>query len=232
MEDPSDNSLYILPPKYTPGTDLMSKLILNNDIVINIVVSAIIGDNTSNKYSTKPTEWPNFKRSNPLEPLVALAHFLIEGKSALVNMEKEDDETIKKLYTIAKQIVSQEIEILLETSTTEATNKRAIDCLDGYIKALGNIHKKRFEETPTDNCETLSVESASTLDTPSPNVCTSATISIRGLKCKDQENFFWEFIDEYRTQHGSNMDWEKCFSEGKKKGLLQQYSTRQMLNSK
>ncbi|KAG2229974.1 hypothetical protein INT48_000607 [Thamnidium elegans] len=152
MEDPSDNSLYILPPKYTPGTDLMSKLILNNDIVINIVVSAIIGDNTSNKYSTKPTEWPNFKRSNvlycplsldntsqelsakdcflvnkqtvsdhlenkPLEPLVALAHFLIEGKSALVNMEKEDDETIKKLYTIAKQIVSQEI-VNEKTSTT------------------------------------------------------------------------------------------------------------------
>jgi hypothetical protein len=154
--------------------------------------------------------------NKPLEPLVALAHFLIEGKSALVNMEKGDDETIKKLYTIAKQIVSHEIlnektsttafeelychainglnqtkEILLETPNTEATNKRAIDCLDSYIKALGNIHKKRFEETPTDNCETLSVESASTLDAPSLIVSISATISIpslsRGLKRKDKK---------------------------------------------
>ncbi|CEP17351.1 hypothetical protein [Parasitella parasitica] len=188
----------------------MSKLILNKDDVINIVVSAITGDNASNKYSTKPTEWPDFKRSDvlycpssrkdlkchppllieiqysadmnffrrlvdyslsikkcydtlpialavvvhntsqelsnitsecqkfpfakklpctgwakdclliykqtvsdhlenkPLEPLVALAHFLIEGKSALINMEKGNDETIKNLYTIAKQMVSHE----------------------------------------------------------------------------------------------------------------------------
>ncbi|GAA5808435.1 hypothetical protein MFLAVUS_001826 [Mucor flavus] len=284
----------------------MSKLILNNDDVINIVVSVIIGDNASNKYSTKPTEWPNFKRSDvlycplsrkdlkshppllieiqysadmnffhcflinkqtvsdhlenkPLEPLVALAHFIIEGKSALVSMEKGDDETIKKLYTIAKQIVSHEIlnektsttafeelychainglnqtkEILLETPNTEDTNKRAIDCLESYTEALGNIHKKRFEETPADNCETLSVESASTFDTPSFNVSTSATISIpsssRGLKREDRETN-WEFISEYRTQHGSNMDWEKCFSEGKKKGLLQQYSTPKSLKA-
>ncbi|KAI9245491.1 hypothetical protein EDC94DRAFT_413325 [Helicostylum pulchrum] len=129
----------------------------------------------------------------------------------------------EELYCHAINGLNQTKEILLETPNTEATNKRAIDCLDSYIKALGNIHKKRFEETPTDNCETLSVESASTLDTPSLNVSTSATISIpsssRGLKRKDQEKN-WEFIDEYRTQHGSNMDWEECFSEGKKKGLL------------
>lgn len=50
LEDPSDNSLYILPPKYTPRTDLMSKLILNNDDVINIVVSVIIGKCTLFNY--------------------------------------------------------------------------------------------------------------------------------------------------------------------------------------
>ncbi|KAG0961251.1 hypothetical protein G6F31_009843 [Rhizopus arrhizus] len=62
-----------------------------------------------------------------------------------------------------------------------------------------------------------------------PNTSTvSIPISTRGttrdLKRRmQQENR--EFVDAYRTEHGSNMDWEQCFVQGKEKGLFQQYTT-------
>ncbi|KAG1147818.1 hypothetical protein G6F37_011720 [Rhizopus arrhizus] len=62
-----------------------------------------------------------------------------------------------------------------------------------------------------------------------PNASTvSIPISTRGttrdLKRRmQQENR--EFVDAYRTKHGSYMDWEQCFVQGKEKGLFQQYTT-------
>ncbi|KAG1010917.1 hypothetical protein G6F26_013548 [Rhizopus arrhizus] len=237
--------------------------------------------------------------------MVALAHFLIDGKSALINMERRDDQTIQTLYRIAKRIISPEIvkeetnsaafeelyfcafdglnrtkEILLENQNIETTTKRAIDCLDDHMTALNEIHRKRFAATSSDPTGTITPDHATALTTISsetnvvstsspvnvstmpikendttltqstsaptsssshdiltasssaaimPNASTVSTpISTRGttrdLKRRmQQEN--WEFVDAYRTEHGSNMDWEQCFVQGKEKGLFQQYTT-------
>lgn len=236
--------------------------------------------------------------------MVALAHFLIEGKSALINIDRRDDQTIQTLYRIAKHIISPEIEkeetnsaafeklyfcafnglnrtkeILLENQDMETTTKRAIDCLDDHMTALNEIHRKRFAAISSDptgtitpdhdtalttissetnvvstsspvNVSTMPKENDTTLtqsaSTPTsssshdtlaasssaaimPNASTvSVPISIRGttrdLKRRMQQKN-WEFIDAYRTEHGSNMDWDQCFVQGKERGLFQQYTS-------
>lgn len=246
----------------------------------------------------------NHLKSKPLEAMVAIAHFLIEGKSALINIDRRDDQTIQTLYRIAKHIISPEIEkeetnsaafeklyfcafnglnrtkeILLENQDMETTTKRAIDCLDDHMTALNEIHRKRFAAISSDptgtitpdhdtalttissetnvvstsspvNVSTMPKENDTTLtqsaSTPTsssshdtlaasssaaimPNASTvSVPISIRGttrdLKRRMQQKN-WEFIDAYRTEHGSNMDWDQCFVQGKERGLFQQYTS-------
>ncbi|KAI8878829.1 hypothetical protein K501DRAFT_194960 [Backusella circina FSU 941] len=52
--------------KYKPGTDLMSKLTLDDKRINNIIVSQIIGQYLLNQYVSKLIEWLNFKKSDVL----------------------------------------------------------------------------------------------------------------------------------------------------------------------
>jgi hypothetical protein len=54
------------PPNTVPGTDIMSKWILYNKEVINIIVSKVVGPHAVDEYNVKPTEWLNFTRSDVL----------------------------------------------------------------------------------------------------------------------------------------------------------------------
>jgi hypothetical protein len=81
MASHSENLSFQLPPKYPPGTDLMSKWILNDKLVVNLIVKSIISmyntylsriiliifsyrEHAENEYDTKPTEWTNYTRSD------------------------------------------------------------------------------------------------------------------------------------------------------------------------
>ncbi|KAI9274366.1 hypothetical protein BDA99DRAFT_424881, partial [Phascolomyces articulosus] len=44
----------------------------------------------------------------PLDPLVALAHFFIEQQPSLIHMKRQDDETIRLLYSIEKRVFESE----------------------------------------------------------------------------------------------------------------------------
>ncbi|KAG0182697.1 hypothetical protein DFQ29_002827 [Apophysomyces sp. BC1021] len=329
-----DRLLYFtLPQKYTPGTDLMSKWILNDTDVINIIVSNIVGLDAQNEYTTRPTEWPNFTRSdvlyhptkqskikilppvlievqytanmnfyrrlieyslsvkkqypsmlpivvaicihsttqellnlttecdtmpfmmqlpchgwakscfllnaesisnhlqqNPLHPLVALGHFFIEQEPSLVSMKKRDDETIQLLYSIAKRVFEDEITLdeakrgtlkdvcthaynqlnmarqtLIEDVPEEASRKRTIECLDDGMIFIEELRTKyRISSSPTE--------------------ITTATTS-------EQGNQNWQFIDAYRNENGTDMDWNQCFEAGKQKGLFKKYAKYQSVKS-
>ncbi|KAG1323945.1 hypothetical protein G6F63_012790 [Rhizopus arrhizus] len=62
----SDLHLFSLPLVHKPGTDLMSKWILSESQVTNIIVTSIIGNHAQGKYVSRPTEWPNFMKSDVL----------------------------------------------------------------------------------------------------------------------------------------------------------------------
>ncbi|KAI7853909.1 hypothetical protein BDC45DRAFT_441364, partial [Circinella umbellata] len=57
---------FTLSKKYSPGTDLMSKSILDDKHVINMIVTKVIGEAAKDKYITKPTKWPNYTKSDVL----------------------------------------------------------------------------------------------------------------------------------------------------------------------
>ncbi|PHZ17102.1 uncharacterized protein RHIMIDRAFT_309933 [Rhizopus microsporus ATCC 52813] len=66
VEEEDINNLY-LPFEMRPGTDLTSKLILNNKTVINIIVHHLLGINIpNNAYLSGSTEWADGKRSDAL----------------------------------------------------------------------------------------------------------------------------------------------------------------------
>ncbi|ORX52719.1 hypothetical protein DM01DRAFT_1336500 [Hesseltinella vesiculosa] len=262
-----------------------------------------------------------------LEAMVAVCHFLIEGKTSLISMDRRDDQTIQLLYRIAKRIFSQEVvqaeaevisfdelyfhahdglsrtkNILLGNHGADST-KRAIECLDDHIAVLDEIHRKRFAATspdPTDAnitdlataaatpsidatvtvpaCAIVSTSSNNNIVTSSPVTATTMPIEENGtnltiptstpspIKPTEENdanlNFVpaspsshdayaasssavssanilptaraqnrrlqqdnWTFVDAYRTEHGSNMDWEQCFVQGKEKGLFKKYTT-------
>ncbi|CAO3702202.1 unnamed protein product [Rhizopus stolonifer] len=52
----------MLPHSYRPGTDLLSKEMLRNPFVINIVTRALL--NSEGNYVTDSPEWPNVMRSD------------------------------------------------------------------------------------------------------------------------------------------------------------------------
>lgn len=48
--------------------------------------------------------------TQPLHPLVAVAHFLIEQKLSLISMQNRQDLTVQKLFSLAKDIFGNEID--------------------------------------------------------------------------------------------------------------------------
>ncbi|KAI8982368.1 hypothetical protein BDF20DRAFT_1000335 [Mycotypha africana] len=55
-----------LPHKHRPGTDLMSKHVLLDSTVINMVVETVVNPSAKDQYSPWPTEWPNGSISDVL----------------------------------------------------------------------------------------------------------------------------------------------------------------------
>ncbi|CAO3608705.1 unnamed protein product [Cunninghamella blakesleeana] len=111
--------LFTLPFQSRPGTDFMSKLILLDKSVINIIIETIIGEAALNKYSPAPTEWANGS---------------ISDHQSLITNPYHNDPTIQQLYTIAKRIFGDEIKIEQNTideikylcKTTKITIETAI----------------------------------------------------------------------------------------------------------
>ncbi|KAI8394263.1 uncharacterized protein BYT42DRAFT_609993 [Radiomyces spectabilis] len=147
----------------------------------------------------------------PLNPLVALGHFLIQRKRSLRDVARNDDITVKKIYNIAKGMfgdnlqhdsdtdVLQEIydqcnearTALCEDVTDVTSRKRTIDCLDKIINMINDQ-----QEAPT---------------TPTAN------------KPNNSDAKGWEFAENYRKDHGA-FNWESIFQLGKTKGLFKSYA--------
>ncbi|ORX42602.1 hypothetical protein DM01DRAFT_1330070 [Hesseltinella vesiculosa] len=347
MEANSGNDLlsFQLPPKYTPGTDLMSKWILNDKQVINLIVKSIVGQQAENKYETKPTEWTNYTRSDvfysptnranaktlppilievqyaangsffrrlveyclmirkhhsllpiviaicihsttqefkdltydgdtlpftkqvhcrgwaqecyfisaatissvqthntsyldrqPLHPLAALGHFLIEQKPSILNIAAKDDPTIQLLYGIAKRVFGDEaakedarhdaisnicskatsqfnlaMSLLAEDVPDARAQKRTRDCLNDGLELMDKLHTK-YANVPSSSTTNDSTRFQNTTnEQPEPPLPSG--------------NNDWQFVDNYRSQHGTKMDWVGCYQAGKAVGFFSKYTS-------
>lgn len=331
---------FTLPSKHKPGSDLMSKLILDDKRASNIIVNeligmepkifhsgviititncfvCILGQQAVNQYLSRPTEWPNQTKSDvlytlagskssvslppvlvevqytanmsfyrrlidyglsvsrrhkaapailaiithnttaelsdlavvsqkhpfllelpccgwaqscyllnaasisdyleaaPLNPLVAIGHVFLQQKVSLGMIQHSGDETVKLVYSIAREIygdgsvftekvfTEQDLEeirgqcvkaklCLLEDVKDKKSRKRTLDCLDQVLAKVTQQKKK--------------IDSGQSKDLESSEV-------------KD-----WLFVKEYHKEHG-DFDWKMIFDLGKEKSLFSRYSS-------
>lgn len=63
---PHDLLSFTIPPKHRPGTDLMSKTMLKDQRVVNMIVSTLVGKHASNNYTAQNGERLDGKRADVL----------------------------------------------------------------------------------------------------------------------------------------------------------------------
>lgn len=157
----------------------------------------------------------------PLNPFVAVGHFLIEQKPSLADMIHRDDKTIIMLYELAKKVFGDQVEqdaanslknvynelnkrcntakqFLLEDVQDMESRKRTLDCLDQALLYIDTHLPKKHNSI---------ANSSSSMDQDDPN------------KNKD-----WTFVERHQQNHGA-LDWKAIFEIGKQKGLFNNYGT-------
>ncbi|KAI7846989.1 hypothetical protein BDC45DRAFT_423841, partial [Circinella umbellata] len=55
---------FALDPKYPPGSDLISKLVLHNPNVVEMITTTLIGPNAASLYVPRLTEWADGSKSD------------------------------------------------------------------------------------------------------------------------------------------------------------------------
>lgn len=165
----------------------------------------------------------------PLHPLAALGHFFTEQKLSVLGMAKRDDPTIKLLYGIAKRVFEDEaanedarqdainiicskaasqfnqaMSVLVEDVPESQAQKRTRDCLHDGLELMEELRTKYI--TVSSSASTSAIKGH--LEPPLPSSLND-----------------WQFVDNYRKQHGTKMDWVSCYEAGKNIGLFGKYTS-------
>ncbi|KAI8635815.1 hypothetical protein BD408DRAFT_323960, partial [Parasitella parasitica] len=131
--------------KYLPGTDLMSKLLLIDQDVMNIVVSAVIGPKAKDQYVAIPTEWIDFTRSDvayePVNRSNDLPRILIEIQN------KADMNFYQRLIDYSRSVTRQHkgstlpivVAIVINSTTREVLETEIPGSNIPFAKQLSSI---------------------------------------------------------------------------------------------
>ncbi|KAG2211049.1 hypothetical protein INT45_007703, partial [Circinella minor] len=184
--------------------------------------------------------------TQPLAPLVAIAHFFIEQKTSLISMTRRDDPTIQKLFFYAKEIFGTDIqkyENVVETFNQSCTQmkqqlskaqqtlvedvmdinqrKRTAQVLDDGLLFINEISKKHRLNTH----QTVASSSSSSKSKQ------AATTNTDVLPVIERKNLNWTFVNSWRSHFGDEMDWQKLYNVGKDIGLFETYSSAKAVKS-
>ncbi|KAG1448618.1 hypothetical protein G6F46_011302 [Rhizopus delemar] len=188
-----------------------------------------------------------YLNTQPLHPLVAVAHFLIEQKLSLISMQHRQDPIIQQLFGLAKDSFGTDIEEyenllvvlqqvcnqtnsqfskankrLLEDVEDPDSRKRTAKCLDDGILYVNEICRKHHITAEPLN---------PSLNSSSVGSSSSSTSSRDFLPAPEHKNLNWAFIDSVRKHLKDKMDWEDFFQIGKDIGLFSSYNSSKSANS-
>lgn len=164
--------------------------------------------------------------AEPLDPLVAVAHFLIEQKQSLISMGLREDITIQMLFRFAKEIFRGDIgkydnivdtlqyvctqsrqqllevrSALVEDVKSSNTRKRTTKMLENSILFVDQICRKHcLSVEPSTTAIPSSTPSSSPVSSPTPS--TSHDV----LPILQHENPTWLFVDAWKRHLGDSMD--------------------------
>ncbi|KAI9476053.1 MAG: hypothetical protein EXX96DRAFT_609915 [Benjaminiella poitrasii] len=338
--------LFSMGPKYPPGSDLISKLVLRNPDVVEMITTTLVGPNAASMYSPRPTrEWAGGSKSDivyvsnvsstsfppilievqhtitpefidrlinyslsvkkcfkakptvivfgthatlteismdfeptafefargipskywaekcyildkstiakatkvtPLPAMMALTYFFSSQKLSPLSSEFQDDPTIQKLYSIAKDQTSTRIpaeksvaEVLLEVC--EQTNKQFKKISNTLEPMPDTLLKKRLRAYASDGllytetCKRMCIRESDSLVESMPlppelselakSLINESSSSIDILRAEaDLPKTDMEYVQQFKESE-EKMDWKKCFEGGKKEGFFSSYSS-------
>lgn len=160
----------------------------------------------------------------PLHSLTALGHFFIEQKLSILGMVKKDNSTIKLLYGIAKRIFEDEAgkEDARQDTVNLICNKASSQFKQAMPRLEEDVPESRAQKRKWD-CLYDGLEPMEELRTKYAVISSSASDST-GKEPLPSNHNDWQFVDNYRKQHGTKMDWIACYVAGKNVGLFGKYT--------
>jgi hypothetical protein len=154
-----------------------------------------------------------------------LAIFFTEQKLTILGMAKSDDPTIKLLYGIAKRVF--EDEAANEDARQDAINiicsKAASQFNQAMLLLVEDVPESPAQKRTRDGLE-LMEELRTKYITVSSSASTSAIKGHLEPPLPSSLND-WQFVDNYRKQHGTKMEWVACYEAGKNIGLFGKYTS-------
>ena len=341
--------------EHRPGTDVISKILLRQSIVMNMIIKAVVGSQAIGKYTCTPGEWLDGGRSDivftakaedmlppvlvevqnavdmkfvdritryclaikkehqlapivvaiaihstcrelsldaqpdqdmpfllrlpckywsrsfflmtagsisthvdikPMEPIVAIAHFLISQKRSLMAFENRDDPTLKALFMLCKEILDEEIkskenavDVLLDvvdqvrcqlkkisdsSDADTVAGKRVLEYADDTLLYLNMCRRKYMKRSssppsipyPMDMPNNIQ---ATESEEPFEDHLPESRASTSTSAASSNPDF--EFVDAFRHKSGKNMNWQACYRTGRAQGYFAKYKDHTTLKS-
>lgn len=159
-----------------------------------------------------------YLNQQPLHPLNALGHFLTAQKLSILDIEKKEDETIKMLYEIAARVFRDE-------AADEEARQNAIDTIcSKSTSQLNRAMSFLLEDVPEPNSQKRTrdclQDGLNLIEELHTKYRASSSPSVRIPANND-----WQFIDNYKKEHGTKMNWTTCYEAGKNIGLFSKYTS-------
>ncbi|GAA5799251.1 hypothetical protein HPULCUR_004661 [Helicostylum pulchrum] len=185
-----------------------------------------------------PNSVENHLLQTPLNPLVALEHFLSQQKRSILSIDKKEDPTIQLMYQVSKekfenecQVEEEKLEVIKDLcskarrqfqkiltcldkgESTEKIEKYAKDGEEFFFRQERKFTGKDRDVTPIGDTPDIS-----NLSTLSSNNDTATKDDL-------------DYIENYKVNNNGRMKWEKCYNEGQKEGFFSTYASFHTLKS-
>lgn len=171
------------------------------------------------------------KINENMNPIVAFSHFLISGQQSIISIDRWDDPTIVKLYSIAKELMDDDNK--LEDKTLSALRTVCSATHDQFVKISDNIIDKpnlalKYANAGRLYSDTLKrkydqlASSLTTSNSITPMEEPEEITDLPKPQANPSSHKIIEFVSAYKKRH-DRMNWERCWREGRDIGLFEEY---------
>ncbi|CAO3617517.1 unnamed protein product [Cunninghamella blakesleeana] len=172
------------------------------------------------------------KMNEHMNPIVAFAHFLISGQQSIISIDRRDDPTIIKLYSVAKELMDDGNN--LEDKALSALRTVCSATHDQFVKISDTIIEKPnlalqyanaghlYSDTLKRKYDQMAFSSSS----PGKSITPMEESEEINSKSNPQLNLSSEklikFVNTYKENY-RRMNWDNCWAEGRDIGLFEEY---------
>lgn len=176
-----------------------------------------------------------------MNPIVAFGHFLFSDQQSIIGIDRWDDLTILKLYSIAKDVMDNGTNV----DTAEGITALSTICKathDQFAKISKNIASNperayRYSEAGRIYSENLKrkydqlCESSTSDKSLTPMEEPTDTMNLSHGTQKPYVSSVVTFVENFKKSHVGRMNWSKCWEAGRKEDFFQEYGNGSSLKA-